>query len=94
MVGWAGRLIEPSRRANASQGTDHGTAGPVFLAGHPVSGGLIGKTPSLEDLDAGDLKMQFDFRQVYATILDHWLDVASRDVLGVSLPGVPIFATA
>jgi len=41
--------------ANASQGTDHGTAGPVFVAGAPVKGGLYGDDPSLTDLDDGDL---------------------------------------
>ncbi len=43
-------------KANASQGTDHGTAGPVFVAGAPVKGGFYGEEPSLTDLDNGDLK--------------------------------------
>ena len=43
-------------KANASQGTDHGTAGPVFVAGAPVKGGFYGDEPSLTDLDNGDLK--------------------------------------
>jgi uncharacterized protein (DUF1501 family) len=42
-------------RANASQGTDHGTAGPVFVAGAPVKGGFYGEEPSLTNLDNGDL---------------------------------------
>jgi uncharacterized protein (DUF1501 family) len=67
---------------NDSQGTDHGTAGPVFLAGNPVRGGLVGGPPDLANLDGGDLKMQIDFRQVYATILDDWLQVDSKAVLG------------
>ncbi|OBB92531.1 DUF1501 domain-containing protein [Mycobacterium sp. 852002-40037_SCH5390672] len=56
-------------RANASQGTDHGTAGPVFIAGAPVQGGFYGEQPSLADLDNGDLKYTTDFRDIYAELL-------------------------
>ncbi len=56
-------------RANASQGTDHGTAGPVFVAGVPVKGGFYGEEPSLTDLDNGDLKFTTDFRDVYYELL-------------------------
>jgi uncharacterized protein (DUF1501 family) len=56
-------------RANASHGTDHGTAGPVFVAGAPVTGGFYGEEPSLTDLDNGDLKFTTDFRDVYAELL-------------------------
>jgi len=66
---------------NNSNGTDHGTAGPVFLAGGKVKGGLHGAYPSLNDLDSGDLKYTTDFRRVYATLLDGWLNVSSVDVL-------------
>ncbi|REK17449.1 MAG: DUF1501 domain-containing protein [Planctomycetota bacterium] len=69
---------------NDSQGTDHGTAGPVFLAGAPVAGGLVGSAPDLTQLEDGDLKMQIDFRQVYAALLDDWLEIDSRAVLGQS----------
>jgi uncharacterized protein (DUF1501 family) len=55
--------------ANASQGTDHGTAGPVFVAGAPVKGGFYGAEPSLTDLDHGDLKYSTDFRDVYDELL-------------------------
>jgi uncharacterized protein (DUF1501 family) len=59
-------------RANASQGTDHGTAGPVFVAGtpgSPVKGGFYGEEPSLTNLDNGDLKFTTDFRDVYCEVL-------------------------
>jgi uncharacterized protein (DUF1501 family) len=56
-------------RANASDGTDHGTASDVFLLGDGVQGGLHGEPPSLTDLDDGDLKFTVDFRDVYATLL-------------------------
>ncbi|KQH76644.1 hypothetical protein AO501_31600 [Mycobacterium gordonae] len=55
--------------ANASQGTDHGTAGPVFVAGVPVKGGFYGEEPSLTDLDHGDLKYTTDFRDIYHELL-------------------------
>lgn len=57
--------------ANASQGTDHGTAGPVFVAGASVKGGFYGEEPSLTDLDEGDLKPTTDFRDIYHDLLEH-----------------------
>ncbi len=70
-------------RENASAGTDHGAAAPLFLAGGRVKSGPIGKHPSLTDLDGeGDLKFHTDFRQVYATILESWLGCDSTAVLG------------
>jgi uncharacterized protein (DUF1501 family) len=67
--------------ANASGGTDHGTAAPVFIAGPDVKGGFYGEQPSLTDLDQGDLKFTTDFRSMYATIAEHVLGVEGRDVL-------------
>jgi len=58
--------------ANLSLGTDHGTAAPMFIFGAPVQDGIIGTTPNLRDLDKDNLKMQFDFRQVYASVLEQW----------------------
>ena len=58
---------------NASRGTDHGTAGPMFAFGRPVRGGLLGRHPSLTDLDAGNLRMTTDFRSVYATMIKDWM---------------------
>jgi uncharacterized protein (DUF1501 family) len=67
---------------NASGGTDHGVAGPMWLLGGRVKGGLHGKQPGLDDLDDnGDLKMQVDFRSVYAEILDDWLQVPPAKIL-------------
>jgi uncharacterized protein (DUF1501 family) len=64
-----GRRVEE----NASQGTDHGTAGPMFVVGEGVQGGFYGKTPSLTDLDDGNLKMTTDFRRVYSTMIAEWM---------------------
>jgi uncharacterized protein (DUF1501 family) len=58
---------------NASSGTDHGTAMPLFVIGGQVKGGVYGDHPSLTDLDNGDLKFATDFRAVYATVLERWL---------------------
>ena len=69
-------------KENGSHGTDHGAGAPMFLAGGRVSNGVIGKHPSLSDLDRGDLKFHTDFRRVYATILEEWLGCPSREVLG------------
>jgi uncharacterized protein (DUF1501 family) len=68
-------------RENASRGTDHGAAAPMFLAGGRVRAGLIGKHPSLTDLDDGDLKHHTDFRQVYAAILRDWLGWKTEAIL-------------
>jgi uncharacterized protein (DUF1501 family) len=74
-------------RQNASGGTDHGTAAPMFLFGPMVEAGLHGKHPSLTDLDSGDLKYTTDFRRVYAGVLESWLGVESKGVLeGVYKP--------
>lgn len=58
---------------NASLGTDHGVASPMFMVGAQVKGGFYGKHPSLTDLDEGDLKMTTDFRSVYATMTKEWM---------------------
>ncbi len=78
---------------NASAGTDHGTSGPVFLAGPGVKAGPIGTTPSLLDLDPkhGDLRMAVDFRQVYATVLQDWLGLPAKTALAGDFERLPLF---
>jgi len=85
---------EFGRRAeeNASAGTDHGAAAPVFLAGPKIRGGMIGQHPSLTDLDQGDLKMAIDFRQVYATLLDQWLSIDPKLPLEADFERLKVFA--
>jgi len=75
---------------NGSQGTDHGTAGPVFVAGAAVKAGLIGAMPKLLDLQDGDLKMSVDFRRVYAGVLN-WLKLPSKAALGGEFEPLPLF---
>jgi uncharacterized protein (DUF1501 family) len=80
-------------RENDSAGTDHGTAGPVFLAGPLLKGGLVGTTPSLLDLDPkhGDLKVSLDFRRVYAAVLEDWLALPSGQALGGKFERLALF---
>jgi uncharacterized protein (DUF1501 family) len=65
---------EFGRRAisNGSYGTDHGTSAPMFVFGTAVKSPMVGKNPNLSDLDNNNLKMQTDFRQVYAAMLMDW----------------------
>ncbi len=67
---------------NGRHGTDHGVAAPMFLVGGNLRGGIHGTHPSLMDLDDGALKHHTDFRSVYATVLEDWLQIASRSILG------------
>ena len=80
-------------RENASQGTDHGAAAPMFVAGGAVKPGLIGKQPSLTDLDEDDLKFTTDFRGVYAAVLKDWLGVPGETVLGHAFAPVAVTAS-
>ena len=68
---------------NGSDGTDHGSAAPLFVAGAKVKGGLYGAHPSLTDLvDDGNLNRTTDFRAVYATLLQRWLHADPAKILG------------
>ena len=69
-------------KGNASQGTDHGTSGPMFLIGERVKGGFYGDQPSLSKLIDGDLAVTTDFRDVYATILESVLKSPAEQTLG------------
>jgi len=71
-------------KENGSQGTDHGAAGPMFVVGKNVKGGLYGEHPDLKNLDEGDLAYTVDFRSVYATVIEDWLGAPSKDVLGAN----------
>jgi uncharacterized protein (DUF1501 family) len=73
---------------NASGGTDHGVAGPIFVFGGKIKAGLHGRHPSLaeSDLVEGDLKHDIDFRSVYATVIEKWLGAKSAPILGREYP--------
>ncbi len=65
-------------------GTDHGAGGHCFIIGDRVKGGLYGEYPSLEAnaLDAGDLQFNTDFRSVYSTILEKWMGLDAKPIVG------------
>jgi uncharacterized protein (DUF1501 family) len=86
------------RIAENNAGTDHGAGGVAFLIGDEVAGGLYGEYPNLapEAQDEGDVRPSTDFRAVYASVLEQFLDVDSKDVLGssASFDRLPLKATA
>jgi uncharacterized protein (DUF1501 family) len=84
-----GRTIQE----NGSAGTDHGTAGPLFLAGPCVKAGLVGTTPKLLDPDPkhGDLRVGLDFRRVYAAVLEDWLGLPAKAALGADFDELQLF---
>ncbi len=80
-----GRRVEQ----NASNGTDHGTANNILLFGGKLKkAGFYNDAPDLVQLDNGDLKYQVDFRDVYATLLDKWLNVNNGLVLNKGFSGL------
>jgi uncharacterized protein (DUF1501 family) len=82
--------------SNGSFGTDHGAAAPLFVFGKSVLSGVIGKNPVIptgSELDkSGDVPMQYDFRSVYATVLQDWFGLATPEkILGRKFDILPIF---
>jgi uncharacterized protein (DUF1501 family) len=77
-----GRRVEE----NASSGTDHGTAGNVFLFGKNLKKkGIVNELPNLENLDAGDLKYSVDFRSIYKNLLQDWLNADSDKIISANV---------
>ncbi|HET6450832.1 MAG TPA: DUF1501 domain-containing protein, partial [Spirochaetia bacterium] len=85
---------EFGRRAeeNASGGTDHGTAEPVFVSGGLVVGGLYGREPSLTDLDNGNLRFSTDYRSLYATVAEDWWGLPQTGLPGGPYPTLPLLS--
>jgi uncharacterized protein (DUF1501 family) len=69
-------------KSNASGGTDHGAAAPVFYFGNAVKAGVIGTNPQLPTTATvnDNVAMQYDFRSVYATVLQQWLNLPPNEV--------------
>jgi uncharacterized protein (DUF1501 family) len=77
---------------NASNGTDHGTANNVFLIGKNLKkAGFYNKAPQLTTLDDGDLIHEIDFRRIYADLLNKWLQVDSKQILGQDFASLGVF---
>ena len=80
-----GRRVEQ----NASNGTDHGTANNILIYGGKLKkSGIYNNAPDLATLDQGDLKYEIDFRDVYATLLDKWLNINNSQVLNKNFAGL------
>ncbi|MFT3823472.1 MAG: DUF1501 domain-containing protein [Chitinophagaceae bacterium] len=84
-------------KSNASGGTDHGAAAPLFYFGHAVKSGIIGTNPVIPvNANVNDnVPMQNDFRAVYASILQNWFSLAPQDVqtiLSGDFTTLPMFA--
>lgn len=79
-------------KENASLGTDHGCAAPMFLLSGKAKGGLHGSNPDFTKLEGGDLQFTTDFRSVYATLLEELLKIDSRKLLGMSFEKLPLFS--
>jgi len=79
-------------KSNASGGTDHGAAAPLFYFGHNIKGGIIGTNPIIPaSVTVNDnVPMQNDFRSVYATILQNWFSLQSNDVSQVLMGQYPL----
>ncbi|MEM6632622.1 MAG: DUF1501 domain-containing protein [Bacteroidota bacterium] len=76
---------------NASGGTDHGKANSSWLIGKNLKQtGFFGGSPDLQSLDEGDLGFKTDFRQIYASLLENWLEVEAEAVLKREFAPLPI----
>ena len=79
-------------RENASLGTDHGCAAPMFLLSGKIKGGLHGPNPDFSNLDRGDLQFTTDFRRVYATVLEEVFGMDPAALPGRKFEKLPLFA--
>lgn len=78
-------------KQNASGGTDHGTANNLFLMGGNLrQKGFFNDGPDLSQLDGGDLRYKVDFREIYATVLNKWLNADAPQVLNGTFMGLPL----
>jgi uncharacterized protein (DUF1501 family) len=70
---------------NASRGTDHGAANTMFfISGGLKQQGMLNELDDLTSLSAGDLQYKIDFRRVYSTVLERWLNVKAEPILGAA----------
>lgn len=78
--------------SNFSDGTDHGAAAPLFVFGHNIHGGILGDNPDIPSGadETDNLPMQYDFRSIYATMLQDWFCVPGNEVSSIMLRDYPI----
>ena len=74
-------------KSNASVGTDHGAAAPLFVFGSKVNPGITGVNPTIPvSATVNDnIPMQYDFRSVYSTILQNWFCVDNTTLQSIML---------
>lgn len=77
-------------KSNSSVGTDHGSAAPMFVFGKPVDGGVLGDNPAIQATPTvnDNVTMQYDFRSVYATLLENWFCIPKETVDGLFPPNI------
>ena len=77
-------------KSNSSVGTDHGAASPLFVFGKPVQGGVLGDNPTIPAAATvnDNVPMQYDFRSIYATLLEKWFCLPKTTVQGLFPSGV------
>ena len=84
------------RVADNGSGTDHGAGGGAFMIGNRVNGGLYGEYPSLAPadlIDAEDLQHTYDYRGMYASILEQWMGLDAAPIVGGKYEQIPVFAS-
>jgi len=83
------------RTHDNGSGTDHGAGGGAFIIGDPIKGGQYGEFPSLEtkDLEQGDVVPNYDFRGLYSTILEDWMGLDAKPLVGGSFEKLPFLST-
>ena len=80
------------RIADNGSGTDHGAGSVAFMVGEHVKGGIYGDYPSLESGEqevGGNLKSSMDFRSVYSTIVEDWMHLDAKQIVGGSYEKIP-----
>ena len=79
------------RTHDNGSGTDHGAGGAAFVIGDPVQGGQYSEMPSLEakDLEQGDVVPNHDFRGIYSALLEDWMRLDAKPLVGGSFEKLP-----
>ncbi len=82
------------RMRDNGSGTDHGSGGGAFMIGDPIDGGLYAEYPSIRPEDwlyGEDMKHTYDYRGLYATVLERWLGIGAPEIVGGTYEQLPVF---
>jgi uncharacterized protein (DUF1501 family) len=82
------------RTHDNGSGTDHGAGGAAFMFGTNVKGGQYSEFPSMEekDLEQGDVVPNYDYRGLYTTVIEDWMGLDAKPVVGGTYEKLPILA--